>query len=463
MESFILPSSFRDPSGFVFIRDQAILRQINMSYHEDYDQLVESGLLEELVEAGLLIPHIEIDKSKAISDAAYKVIQPERIPFMSYPYEWCFGQLKAAALASLTIQRKSLEFGMSLKDCSSYNIQFKGGKPLLIDTLSFEKYHEGQPWTGYRQFCQHFLAPLALMSYKDVRLNQLLRIHIDGISLDLASKLLPMRASFSIPLFLHIHLHAKSQNHFANEGVKLDKHRVSKTSLLGLIDSLEAGVRRLEWSPKPTSWAGYYEDNSYSPESLTHKKEIVSDFLDRTSPRVAWDMGANTGLFSRIASRRGAFTIAFDSDPACTEKNYLQCVKDGETNILPLVLDLTNPSSGGGWENSERAPLFERGPADTTLALALVHHLAIGNNLPFQKLGSFFWRTSRNLIIEFVPKSDPQVQRLLQSRKDIFSDYTRDAFEAGLSPYFTILEAITIKGSERRLYLMERKSSVQVS
>lgn len=192
----------------------------------------------------------------------YKTIKPELIPFISYPYEWCFSQLKDAALATLDIQSRSLDFGMSLKDCSAYNIQFTKGRPVLIDTLSFERYHEGQPWIAYKQFCQHFLTPLALMSYRDIRLNQLLRIHLDGIPLDLTNSLLTVRTPFVFSLLSRIHLHAKSQKYFADKTVDRTAHKITHGSLLGLIDSLETAVRRLKWDAKGTKWANYYRDGS---------------------------------------------------------------------------------------------------------------------------------------------------------------------------------------------------------
>jgi len=198
MPNKVLPSSFRDPSGFLFLRDGFIYRQVNTIYRENYDYLISSNLYKTLVDAELLIPHHEVDIKKARSDEIYKVIKPELILFISYPYEWCFSQLKDAALTTLEIQKKSLDFGISLKDCSAYNIQFRKGKPIFIDTLSFERYHQGKPWVAYRQFCQHFLAPLALMSYKDIRLNQLFRVYIDGPPLDLTSSLLPFRTRFRI-------------------------------------------------------------------------------------------------------------------------------------------------------------------------------------------------------------------------------------------------------------------------
>jgi len=451
-----LPASFRDPSGFLFRQDGVIYRQVNLVYKDDYDHLVDSGLYKALVDDNLLIPHEEVGIESPVPELAYRVIRPEPIPFISYPYEWCFSQLRDAALTTLKIQRKALDFGMSLRDSSAYNIQFKSGRPIFIDTLSFGKYLEGQPWVAYRQFCQHFLAPLVLMSYRDIRLSHLLCIYIDGLPLDLTGCLLPWRTRLRFSLLSHIHLHARSQKHFADKPINVGQHRMSRYAFLGILNSLESTVKKLKWQSGGTEWADYYQDTNYSPQAFEHKKIIVAGFLDRMRPSTVWDLGANVGIFSRLATDRGIPTVSFDVDPAAVEKNYLDSVARGDTSILPLVIDLTNPSPGIGWENKERMSLKERGPADAVLALALVHHLAISNNLPFGKIAEFLSRICTSLIIEFAPKTDSQVQRLLATREDIFPDYTRQAFEQEFSRYFTIDESADIRESQRTLYLMRR-------
>lgn len=455
-----LPSSFRDPSGFLFFDGGVLYRQVNLGYREDYDRLLSSGLYGSLVDAGLLVAHREVGPRPPESPECYKVLRPEPLPFISYPFEWSFSQLRDAALTTLAIQRRCLDRGMSLKDGSAYNIQFRKGEPLLIDTLSFERYSEGSPWSGYRQFCQHFLAPLALAGYSDVRLSQLLRVHLDGIPLDLASRLLPFRTRFRFSLLTHLHLHAKAQTHYADKPGRRVRRAVSRRALLGLIENLESCVGGLRWTPPRDDWASYYGDTNYSDEGFRHKQQLVSEFLDliRPKPDMVWDLGANTGLFSRLAASRGMTTIAFDQDPACVERNYRVCRQEGITNLLPLWVDLTNPSPNLGWHGRERMSLLERGSPDAVLALALIHHLAIANNLPLSRLAGFFGELCRSLIIEFVPKTDSQVRRLLASREDIFPDYTQQAFEQAFSRYFEIRTVRQISQSERSLYQMERRS-----
>jgi ribosomal protein L11 methylase PrmA len=452
-----LTASFRDPSGFLFSRGGVLYRQVNRAYEQEYARLIESGLYEKLVKAGLLIPHVEVNQPPAVEEPALKVIQPDRVPFISYPYEWSFGELKSAALATLSIQKRALKLGMSLKDASAYNIQFVHGKATLIDTLSFEMYNEGEPWVAYRQFCQHFLAPLALMALKDIRLNQLLRVYIDGVPLDLASTLLPLKTRFNFGLLTHIHLHSGAQKKYSGEEVKSRGGSMSKHAMTGLIESLESTIQKLDWTPRGTEWGNYYDITNYSEAAFEHKKQLVDEWTKHIQPALAWDLGANNGVFSRVVSEVCPCVISFDIDPAAVEQNYRQVKADKTENILPLLLDLTNPTPAIGWANQERDSLAARGPADMVLALAVLHHLAISNNVPLPQLADFFTVTGKWLVIEFVPKPDSQVQKLLAARKDIFPNYTRAGFETAFKEQFQIHEAVEIRESERILYLMESK------
>jgi ribosomal protein L11 methylase PrmA len=452
-------ASFRDPSGFIFMRDGVLYRQVNQAYRKVYDRLMTGGLYEALTSRRLLIPHDEVEVQPADAALAYKVIRPQAVPFISYPYEWCFSQLKDAALLTLAAARIGLEQGMVLKDASAYNVQFVDGRPLLIDTLSFDLYKEGAPWDAYRQFCQHFLAPLALGALVDIRLLQLMRVYIDGIPLDLASGLLPGKTKLGLAgLAVHIHLHAKAQQQYSDkQAAQARAVKLSKAGLLNILDGLEKTIQPLKWEPKGTEWGDYYNCTNYSDDALKTKAEIVGRFVEKIDPKTAWDLGANNGLFSRELSRRGAQTFASDVDPAAVEQDYLAVKANHESNLLPVVIDLTNPSPALGWAHRERESLLERGPVDLVMALALIHHLAISNNVPLGSVAQFFAAAARWAIVEFVPKSDSQVQRLLASRKDIFDQYSEAGFEAAFGLYFNIVEKTPIPGSERVLYLFNRK------
>jgi hypothetical protein len=452
-----LGSSFRDPSGFVFRHDGAIYRQVNQRYRSAYDRLVASGLAAHLEAQGHLLPFEEADRSLGRSDDAYKVLRPQPLGFVSYPYEWCPAQLRDAALLTLKVQQAALDHGMTLKDASAYNVQFVGSRPVFIDHLSFDLYEAGAPWQGYRQFCQHFLTPLALACLVDVRLTQLLRVHLDGIPLDLAAGLLPWRSHLRLSLLAHVHLHTRSQARYRDTAAATRPRAIAPAQLRALVRHLGAAVQRLRWRPPQTEWADYYTETNYTADALRDKQRRVAAYLDRTAPRTVWDLGGNIGLMSRLASGRGIPTVCFDVDPVAVERNYQQGRAESDRGLLPLWLDLTNPSPALGWANRERDSLAARGPADLVMALALVHHLAISNNLPFDRLAEDLARLGRWLLVEFVPKEDSQVQRLLATRADIFDRYAPVPFETAFARHFEIHDRAPIAGSQRTLYLMQSR------
>jgi len=451
--------SFRDPSGFVYTRDGTLYRQVNSTFRQPFEAFLASGLYDELSRDGLLIPHEQVGLELSATPDAFAVIRPERIPFVSYPYEWSFGQLQDAAKLTLEIQERALAKGFTLRDSSAYNVQFQNGKPVLIDTLSLEPLQEGRPWDAYKQFCEQFLLPLTLMSTRDVRYGALLRSYLDGIPLDLGSRLLPRRTWASPSILIHIHMHAWAQGRYAGSAVgsAVKGRSMSRKALLTLVRSLGDAVRRLSWRPAGTEWADYVADNNYSETAARSKREMVVAHLRASGARTVWDLGANTGEYSRAAREVAPLVVSFDMDPAAVERNYRRVRDERETGILPLLQDLTNPSPGQGWGGSERLSLEERGPADALLALALIHHLAIGHNLPLDRIASYLARLGRTLIIEFVPKSDAQVRRLLLSRPDIFPGYTKEDFEKAFSRHFTIQASGPIKDSERWLYSMSSR------
>jgi ribosomal protein L11 methylase PrmA len=282
-------------------------------------------------------------------------------------------------------------------------------------------------------------------------------VYIDGVPLDLASALLPFKTKMNFGLLTHIHIHAGAQKKYSD---KVDaaprKGAMSKQALTGLIESLESTVKKLTWKPAGTEWGDYYDNTNYTDSAFEHKKQLVKDWAAEIKPNLVWDLGGNTGIFSREAAASGAFTVSFDIDPAAVEQNYRIVKKNKEQNILPLVLDLTNPSPALGWDNAERDSFGGRGPADMVLALAVIHHLAISNNVPLTQLADFFAARGKWLVIEFVPKSDSQVKKLLATREDIFPNYTKAGFEEAFGKVFKIHKIESIHDSERHLYLMER-------
>ena len=449
-----LPSSFRDPRGFVFEQDGAIFRQVNEAGREGYEALMTSGLYDALAAKKLMVAHVEVP-----APGAFRVLKPDLIPFVSHPGEWSFGQLKAAALLTLRIQRIALKHGMTLRDASAFNVQYVGSRPVFIDTLSFDRYTEGRPWVGYRQFCQHFLAPLYLMAGRDPRLSVLSAIWIDGVPLDVARMLAPRRYRWRPGFLAHISLHARAQRRYQDAGNHPSTPpRLTRAAQLNLLDSLRGSVERLSWNPDRTLWADYYANTNYSDEAMEQKKRFVAAVADETRPARVVDLGANTGEFSAIAARPGAYVVASDIDHGAVEICFRRERAGDGDRILPLVVDLTSPPPAVGWMNRERPSFLDRcaGRTDLVLALALVHHLAIGNNVPLRSVVELLARVGRQAVVEFVDKRDSQVRRLLASREDVFDGYTEAGFESALAGTFRIARKQPIAGAHRVLYHLTR-------
>lgn len=446
---------------------------------------MSSGLYQKLTSAGLLVPHSEESLTLVTEPTtAYRVIAPKPIPFILYPYEWSFEQYRAAALATLSILREALDHGLTLKDASAFNIQFIGTSPVFIDTLSFAMYQEGAPWEAYKQFCQHFLAPLLLMGTCDSALGSLMQTHIDGIPLSLASKVLGFKTWLQFGTFTHIHMHARLLNkHSSTHAVstevntKLAKNnssnrntaRVSKTAFFGLIESLQNSINGIKISKQQTEWGEYYSDTNYTTKAFAHKESLVREFLHSipTPNKLGLDLGANNGHFSNIMAESFDYVVAADIDPIAVQKNFVSGQKLGSHSahnndarsqtVLPALLNLTNPSPAIGFANTERPSFFERFNGQAVLALALIHHIVIGNNVPMHKTAQFFASIAPHLVIEFPEKSDSQVARLLACRQDIFSNYNRLAFEDAFAAFFHIRQSQNIEGTERWLYRMEKR------
>lgn len=447
------PASFRDPSGYVFSRNDEIYRTVTFSYKDNFDFLISSRLYDRLVKDNFLINHEQVEYSELESEDIYKVLKPAKINFISYPYEWSFSQLKDAALLTLNIQEIALKHDMSLKDASAFNVQFRDGSPIFIDTLSFEKYEEGKPWVAYRQFCMHFLSPLLLMKYNNLKMNRLMSLYIDGIPLDLTKNILPLKSFFRISNFSHIYLHALSEKHSSSKQTGREI-KITKNSLYALIENLKKSIQGLNFNYKDSTWGNYYIENSYTSDELRRKQKVVEEYIDEINLSNIVDLGANTGLFSRIASSKNIYTISTDYDPYCVELNYLEAKEKKEKYILPLFIDLTNPSSSLGWNGLERRSFLKRKKVDAVMALALIHHLSISNNVPFAEVVKCFSQMADYLIIEFVPKQDIQVKSLLVNREDIYDNYNLEYFEKVFKKTYNILRKEIVTSLGRTVYLM---------
>jgi ribosomal protein L11 methylase PrmA len=448
------PASYRDPCGFVFQHSGTVYRAVLPAGKADYEMLMQSGLYQKLVDTGLMIGHEELQDT-ALQSGAYKILKPQQLSFWTYPYEWSFHQLKDAALLTLKLITTGLKHGMMLKDANSYNIQFVGGKPMLIDSLSFETYEEGQPWQAFNQFCQHFLYPLLVFQKCPELSPAMLMAYPDGLTASLTVSLLPWSSRISWNNQLYVYLAAAVGE---KQGRAKTAYRISKQKILQNVAQLKGYIQGLEPKKEKTAWNNYYGETILSDAYLENKKTVVAEVLKGLRPERIVDAGCNTGAFSFIAASAASEVIAFDFDAASIDMLYLQARQRGIANLQMLVADITNPSPALGWHNAERSSLKERlEDADMVLALALVHHLALAKNIPLSFISSFFASlTGKWLLIEFVPKSDPKAQLLLQSRRDIFEGYTKEHFEAVLRQEFTIEREIQLLHSDRVLYLLKK-------
>jgi hypothetical protein len=451
----------RDPAGFLFQLKGRYYRAVAESYLPHLRVLESSGLYQKLRDTGLILPFEKIPAPPG-SPVCAEVLEPEQLSFVSSPAEWSFSQWKEAALVTLRIQEEALRCGMTLKDATPYNIQLHRGKPVLIDSLSLESYEEGRPWQAYRQFCEEFLAPLLLAAYKGPDLLAGQAFFAEGVPLSLASRLLPFSSWFRPAALFHIHLHAKASGY--SESKKLDEKSigVGKNSLFGLVDGLRSAVSSLNLPGGKSEWSDYYSSCNYTDEALSCKKKIILEWLNGLpeAPVSAWDLGTNTGEFSHLLTDRGAEVLSLDTDHLCIDMLYRRIRSEKNPRIHPLKADISSPTPATGWMNDSRPSLFDRGgKRDMVLALALIHHLIIGRRADFTGLALLFSRLGRHVIVEYVAKEDPQAQRLLRTRQDLYPDYTHEAFLKAFAGRFALLDRREIPGTGRTLYFFKSNES----
>lgn len=451
-------SSFRDPSGYVFIEDGDIKRVVNPVYFKQYQALKESGFYCELFKNEILIPHKELSNTdKEI------IIKAEKIPFVTYPYEWSFNMYKEAALLTLKLQKYSLEHGFSLKDASAFNITFYKGKAIFMDTLSFDFYIDNSPWRAYKQFITHFFGPLLLAHYHGANQLKLLSNFIDGIPVKMLSSMLPFKTKLNPLLYTNIHLLAKLEDKH-NEDYKGETKEatLSKKGQLNIIESLYSYIKNLELKEK-SEWGNYYNKTNYTDDAFIKKSRIINSWVNTISPKSLIDIGGNDGTFVRKLDRAIETALVCDIDNNAVDFNHKTMKMNKEQYMLPLVLDVLNPSAAIGLNNSERDSFLNRIKAfapDVTLALAVIHHMSLSGNVPFSQSAKFFGSFSKYLIIEFPKRSDSWVQRLLNNKvdfRDYFEFYNIENFKKCYLEYFNILDEVSIFDSHRVLFLMEKK------
>lgn len=447
------PASYRDPAGYLFYRNGVLYRQVNEIFRKDFDAFTGSGFYDQLRQQGRIIAHEEVGENLTNDAEQYKTLKPEHIPFISFPYEWCFTMWKDAALTTLEVAQEALHYNLMLKDASAYNLQWHRGQMMFLDSLSFEQYREKEPWIAYRQFCEHFLAPLAVMHYTQQPLQPLFLAYPDGLPLAIAQKLLPFRSRFNLHHYLHLHLPVKMNG---KEPVKNDI-RFTRKKLENILRSLQSAVQSLHLQKRTGVWSDYYEEAAGRDDYLDQKKAIIDQWIGKNNWQSAVDLGANEGEFSLLAARRGLFTISADLDHFSINNLYRHIKKENIQNLHPVLLDLSHPSPATGVNNVERSSFLNRVKGNVVLALALIHHLAIGKNLRFEDAATLFRKTGDWLLIEFVPKDDEKVQQMLLQKKDIYDHYTEAEFERVFQQTYTIVDRQPVGRSGRTLYIMKPK------
>jgi len=451
-------SSFRDPSGYIFIEKGILKRRVLPIYFKQYQALKDSKLFDKLMKNGLLIGHKEISSSESEI-----IIQPEQIPFITYPYEWSFNQYKEAALLTLKTQKYALEHDFSLKDATAFNVTFYKGKAVFIDTLSFDFYEDNMPWRAYKQFITHFLGPLVLCHFHGAQSLKLMSNFIDGIPIKMLSSMLPLKTKLNPLLFTNIHLLAKFDKKY-NEDYKGEaKHsNLTKKAQINMLTSLYDYIKKLKLK-EDSEWGDYYNKTNYSDASFKMKANIIDGWVSNLKSKTIIDVGGNDGSFVRRINHDFDLALVCDIDNNAVDYNYKILKSNKETNILPFVLDVLNPSSAIGFSNNERQSFIERIKSfspDTTLALAVIHHLTLSGNVPFDMSANFFASFSKYLIIEFPKREDSWVQRLLNTKgefKSHFDFYNIDNFSSSYLNYFDLIEQIPIDNSERVMFFLKNK------
>ncbi len=458
-------SSFRDPAGTVVVVEDHVYRIIHAEALDEWRSFSESALFRELQKARLIVPSYPATKVPPALNQHLQsetIIEHERIPVISYPYEWSYEMLRQAALLHLEIMERCLGHDFILKDASSFNIQFVGPDPIFIDVLSFVRWRRGEPWNAYNQFCKMFLYPLLLHAYKQVPFQSWIRSELEGLDPKQLSHLMSFRDTFRSGVLTHVHMQAWMQKRFSNSSrstrAAVRSSGFSKTAIQNNVRGLHRLLSGLPAPKEKSHWSHYDTIHQYSDSALAQKEVFVESTLaTRSDWRLIWDLGCNTGQFSQLAAKHADYVIAMDSDHCSVDSLYERVRKEKIQNVLPLVVNLANPSPDQGWAGQERRDLWSRGRPDVILCLALTHHVVLSSNIPLQAFVGWLGSATANLIIEFVDKKDPMAERLLLNKDDTYRDYNQNNFEACLKEHFLLEKQQT--GATRTLYYASHRKA----
>jgi SAM-dependent methyltransferase len=463
--------SFRDPSGSVFYFAGAVYRGVDADTFDRVQRLIASGLFRELVQAGLVVDTGLVPPGSAVAGKLGTAFGPDAhflkhatIPFVSYPYEWTAGMLADAGILHLDLQLKLLAKGFSLKDATAFNVAFAGSRPVFMDIPSIEVPKQMNVWVAYGQFCRMFVYPLLLHRDRGMDFRQCFLGNLDGPSVAATRRLLGLRRSLSSKAFVDVFLQhvlcgaaekriQSSKSIGLNRGGPEGDSRAQELNLMRLRRLL---VKLSQFLGGHSDWAAYEQTKTYTDADEAVKSRFMERFLREHTPASVLDMGCNTGRYAWMALESGARVVAMDADHDCVEALY-QRVRGSQRDLLPLCMDITNPSPALGFRHAERKCFEARGPFDAVFALALIHHLLVSARIPLPALcGLFAAMTQTWLIIEFVHPDDAMFQRLLATREHLYKDLSAERFEAAFGRSFEIVQRQELMGGRRVLYLMRK-------
>lgn len=454
--------SFRDPRARVLISENRVFRMLTEDAERDFRRVRETGLLDDLVADGHLVSFKDAEASEDILPAgaqgASALLEHDKLPYITYPYEWSFSGLKTAAIFHLDLQIRALERGVKLNDASAYNVQFVGPKPVFIDHISFSPYQEGELWVAHRQFCDQFLNPLLLQSRLGIAFNDWYRGTLEGLTTGDLAAVLPKSAYLSPGLLLNVLLPAYFEKRAARSQ-KIEqlaqtqgaRGKLPRVAFGRMLRSLKKLIEGLSPRDHDSLWSRYTEEHTYANEEVREKTAFIAEFAQKTQPGLVWDVGCNTGQYSQVLLENGGeCSIGLESDPLALDQAFGRAASGG-LNFLPLYQNITNPSPGQGWNGTERNALKDRVSADAMMALAIIHHLVIGSHVPMEDALVGLVDMAPSGIIEFVPPSDPQIKRMLAFRNDVAHEYSADLFDSVMDKIARVVESRTLASSGRRL------------
>ena len=452
--------SFRDPAGKIFYHKNKVYRKLSNLGKERLKFILEENILEESIKNSFIINSKIVKIENELNTKNEDIIfEHQKIPFISYPYEWTFSQLKTAAIHHIDFHLFLLERNATLIDASAYNIQFNGSQPIFIDLLSLKKYEEGEFWTGHKQFCENFLNPLVLKSKKGISFNNWFRGNLEGIHTSDLNNILSFFDKLSYNIFVHVfllnQLELKSNKNKSLK-VKVNKNKFPKKNFVSMLKQLKNYIFSLKDRKNLTTWQNYSTENTYKNKEENEKIKIVKNFCLNNKMNNLLDLGCNDGVYSKCALSSGCnYVVGFDFDTNAIDRAFQNSVKN-KLNFLPLYFDASNPSSNLGWDDTERKSLKERANFDGIIALAFEHHLTIAKNIPLESVIKWIMFLAPKGLIEFVPKNDKTIQKMLEIKGDIFLDYNKENFEKYILKFGKIIKKDVISESGRTIYEFQR-------